>query len=129
MEGGMKDGKYLILCVDDDQDVLDYLKLTLEPRGYCVVTAASAEDGLKRYKELVPDLIIVDLMMEEVDTGTAFCKELRALGNKAPIYMLSSMGDSLNLTTDTSELGLTGVFQKPLNQTMLLRVLEDKLKK
>ena len=44
-------------------------------------------------------------MMEEVDAGTSFVKELRAMGNKAPIYMLSSVGDSLNMATDFTQLG------------------------
>ena len=75
-----------------------------------------------------PDLIIVDLMMEEVDAGTAFVKELRLLNNTAPVYMLSSVGDNLSMTTDYSELGLSGVFQKPLDNDMLLSVLKSKLK-
>ena len=77
--------------------------------------AESAEDGLLRYKEVTPDLVIVDLMMEEVDAGTNFVKDVRALGNPPPIYMLSSVGDNLNLSTDYSALGLSGVLQKPVN--------------
>ncbi len=121
--------QHLILCIDDDQDILEYLKLTLEANGYRVSTAGSAEEGLKRYGQERPDLIIVDLMMEEVDTGTQFCKELRALGNEAPIYMLSSIGDSLMREADVSAFGLSGVFQKPLNKERLLKVLDERLKK
>jgi len=70
----------------------------------------------------------VDLMMEEVDAGTTFVKELQALQNKAPIYMLSSVGDNLNLATDTVELGLAGVFQKPIASEQLISVLNKRLK-
>lgn len=66
----MNSGKHLILCVDDDQDLLDALKLVLEKSGYATATARTAEDGFKKYKEVNPDLVIVDLMMEEVDAGT-----------------------------------------------------------
>lgn len=125
----MSTGQPLILCIDDDPDVLEYLRLTLGASGYRIVTAGSAEEGLKRYNEERPALLIVDLMMEEVDTGTQFCKELKALGNQAPIYMLSSIGDSLNREVDVTGLGLTGVFQKPLNKDKLLKVLEERLKK
>ena len=124
----MRDGKKLVLCVDDDPDVLDYLRLTLEAGGYAVVTAESAEDGANRYQSERPDAVIVDLMMEEVDAGTALCTRLKALGNVAPIYMLSSVGDDLNRMTNTAELGLTGVFQKPLDKNTLLKVLKEKLK-
>jgi DNA-binding response OmpR family regulator len=125
----MQDGKPVILCVDDDQDLLDALRLVLEKNGYAMVEARSAELGLRKYKESNPDLIIIDLMMEEVDAGTALVKELKAAGNTRPVYMLSSVGDNLNVTIDYAELGLAGVFQKPINNQQLLTVLKTKLRK
>lgn len=125
----MQDGKFVILCIDDDPDILESLKVVLEANDYIVVTAPSAEDGLRAYKQSHPDLLIVDLMMEEIDAGTNFVKELQALGNEAPIYMLSSTGDDLQRTIDYGELGLTGVFQKPINPTVLLALLGAKLKR
>jgi len=124
----MRNGKHVILCIDDDQDFLDTLRLVLETSGYVMEEADSAETGLKRYKEAKPDLIIVDLMMEEIDSGTHFVKELRLLGNTAPIYMLSSAGDQLFMITDYSDLGLAGVFQKPIQPNVLLSTLREKLK-
>jgi len=125
----MHDGKYVILCIDDDEDILVSLRLVLEVNGYIVHGAATAEEGLRIYKKTKPDLLIVDLMMEEVDAGTSFVKELKALGNTAPIYMLSSVGDSLNVSADYSELGLTGVFQKPIDPDTLLAILRKRLKR
>jgi DNA-binding response OmpR family regulator len=125
----MQDGKFVILCVDDDQDLLDAMRLVLEKNGYVMVAARSAEAGLRTYKECNPDLVIIDLMMEEVDAGTSLVKELKAAGNTKPVYMLSSVGDNLNVTIDYAELGLTGVFQKPINNQQLLTVLKTKLKK
>jgi len=124
----MQDGKHVILFLDDDPDLLYAMRLILEKAGYVAVTANSAEEGLRAYKKSDPDLVLVDLMMEEVDAGTSFVKELKALGNRAPIYMLSSVGDNLNLSTDYAELGLSGVFQKPLDNDMLLSILAAKLK-
>jgi len=123
----MQDGKYEILCIDDDEDVRIILKTVLEANGYLVETAPSAEDGLRAYKKSTPDLVIVDLMMEEIDAGTSFVKDLKALGNKAPVYMLSSMGDNLSMTTDYSALGLAGVFQKPIENEKLLSIIKAKL--
>jgi DNA-binding response OmpR family regulator len=125
----MKDGKPVILCVDDDQDLLDALRLVLEKNGYAMVEARSAEVGLRKYQEAAPDLIIIDLMMEEVDAGTSLVTELKALGNTRPVYMLSSVGDNLSETVSYSELGLAGVFQKPINNQQLLTVLKTKLGK
>lgn len=124
----MKDGKYVVLCIDDDEDVLYSLRLVLENNGYEMVEAASAEEGLKAYKQHNPDFILVDLMMESVDAGKNFVKELKLLGNEAPIYMLSSVGDSLAQNIDFSELGLMGVFQKPIDSNTLLSTLKRKLK-
>jgi len=123
----MQDGKHVILLVDDDPDILESLRIVLEANDYCVVTASSGQEGLKAYRARNPDLVIVDLMMEEIDSGTNFVKELRASGNTAPVYLLSSTGDSLYSTVDASALGLTGVFQKPINTQMLLALLKAKL--
>ena len=124
----MQDEKHVILYIDDDQDFLDSMRVLLEANGYRAVEAHSAEEGLRAYKEAHPDLIIADLMMEEVDAGVSFVKELKILGNTAPIYMISSVGDDLSISTDYSELGLSGVFQKPINHDHLLAVLSTKLK-
>jgi len=123
----MQDGKHVILCIDDDPDILSFLRIVLEAEGYVVADAPSAEEGLKVYKEVEPDVIIVDLMMEEVDAGTNFVKDMKAMGNSAPIFMLSSAGDNLFMTTDYGSLGLSGVFQKPLSKERLLGVLKAKL--
>jgi len=124
----MKDGKYIILCIDDDQDILDALRMVLEKNSYIMAEALSAEEGLKVYKAEKPDFLLVDLMMEEVDAGRNFVKELKLLNNKAPVFMLSSVGDSLASNVDYAELGLTGVFQKPIDFDALLTTLKTKLK-
>ena len=123
----MAQKKRVILCIDDDRDFLDSMRAILEAGGYHMVEALSAEEGLKVYQQANPDLIIVDLMMEEIDAGTRFVTQLRAGGSKAPIYMLSSVGDALGATTDYSTLGLDGVFQKPIEPKKLLATLKAKL--
>ena len=123
----MQDQKHVILCLDDDPDFLFYLKAVLEDGGYVMAQAASAEEGLKVYKETNPDLILLDLMMEEIDAGTSFVKELKAMGNTAPIIMLSSVGDNLHLAADYSSLGLAGILQKPVDGDKLLSIIKSKL--
>ena len=124
----MQDGKHVILCVDDDPDVCEYLRVVLEANDYVVATAATAEEGLRVYKDRSPDVLIIDLMMEEVDAGTRMVTELLAMGNQAPVYMLSSTGDNLSQATDYTALGLAGVFQKPIDSEVLLSLLRSKLK-
>jgi len=121
-----KKGK--ILAIDDDSDVLNGLRIVLEANGYEMIEAYSAEEGLNKYKESKPDFILVDLMMEEVDAGLNFVKEIRLLNNKAPIYMLSSVGDSLDQSINYAELGLNGVLQKPVNNKTLLKIIQTSIK-
>lgn len=123
----MRDGKKVILCVDDDQDMLDSLRIILEKNNYIMVEARSAEKGVVRYKENAPDAIIVDMMMEEVDSGVHLAKELKFIDNTSPIFMLSSAGDNLNETIDYNELGLSGVLQKPFNPDHIIKLLKSKL--
>jgi DNA-binding response OmpR family regulator len=125
----MKDEKLTILCVDDDPDVLDSLRIVLESRGYTMVGARSAEEGLEKYSSAHPDLLMIDLMMEEVDSGTTLVTKLQALGNTAPVYMLSSVGEELQYSVDPEKLGLAGVFQKPLSASVLLKTLDARLKR
>jgi CheY-like chemotaxis protein len=124
----MQDGKYVILTIDDDPDFLQAIRLLLEAHGYISVQAPSAEEGLNVYKKTKPDLILVDLMMEEIDAGAKLAKELKLLGNKAPVYLLSGAGDEITDITDYSHLGFAGVFQKPVKNERLLSVLKAKLK-
>ena len=115
----------VILCVDDDPDILESLKLILESDGYQVLTATTGEEGVVIYRQQQPDLIIVDLMMEEVDAGNIFVKELKAMGCACPIYMLTSMGDHYSASIDYAELGLSGVLQKPVSPETLLALIRS----
>ena len=119
--------KPLIMCIDDDKEFVDSLTAILESGGYRAQAAFSARDGLALYRKQKPDIVLVDLMMEEVDSGTGFVKELKAMGPTPPIYILSSVGDNLNMATDYTQLGLNGVFQKPINPDTLLSTLRAKL--
>ena len=123
----MADKKHRILYVDDDQDFLDAMRVMLEAAGYEMTEASSAEDGLRLFKRDRPDLVIVDLMMEEVDSGNSLVKELRLVGGDIPILMVSSVGDNLSMTADYAELGLDGLFQKPVDARTLTTLLEAKL--
>jgi len=115
----------VVLCLDDDPDMLDTYQTVLEAWGYQPVLVESAEEGLRAFKENRPDVVLADLMMEEVDAGTNFVKEVRAMGGEdVPVYMISSVGDALSLEADYSNLGLKGVLQKPVNFDNLKRLID-----
>ncbi len=56
-----------ILIVDDEQDIVESLKFVLEVNGYTCFCAYNGEDGLKLAKEIIPDLIILDVMMPKIN--------------------------------------------------------------
>jgi DNA-binding response OmpR family regulator len=80
-----------ILIVDDDPDIVDAGRLVLEREGYEVVGAANRADGMKKLEEIKPDLLILDVMMEEPDDGLRMAREIRKNGNELPIIMLTSV--------------------------------------
>lgn len=123
----MREGKHLILYVDDDPDYRLALRQLVEANGMAMVEAADSEEGLRLCKEAEPDLVILDLMMEEVDSGVSLLRRLRAEGVAAPVFLLSSMGDAMEMTTSTSGLGFVGVLQKPIDEQALLSVMRAHL--
>lgn len=118
-----KDGKFVVLCVDDDPDVLAQLKLLLEARGYAVVTATSGAACRRCLEDACADLILLDMMMESADAGLTLASELKARCPSTPVFLLSSAGDGLTQNIAPETLGLDGVFQKPLQPEALLTVL------
>ena len=124
----MKDGKYVILHIDDDPDALDSMRIILEQNGFIMEEAESAEEGIRKYKKCHPDLIIADLMMEEIDSGINLVKELKLLDNSAPIYLLSCAGELMYTSIDIADLGFAGVLQKPIIPDNILGILRTKLK-
>jgi len=90
----MKESKKLLL-IDDDVDFLDMNKTVLENNGYTVLTAHSAKEGMDKVKAEIPDLIVLDLMMEKFDSGFSFAKELKSnpLFKHIPILMLTAVAD------------------------------------
>ena len=67
-----------ILLVDDEQDILEIISYNLEKEGYHVFTASNGNEGIAKAKEILPDLILLDVMMPEKD-GIETCQELRKI--------------------------------------------------
>lgn len=115
-----------ILTIDDDPDVRAALRVVLTASGFSVGEASNAEEGFKVAQRVQPDGIVVDLMMENVDSGSELTRKLRESGYEGPIYMLSSAGDTVRYNIDSRDLGLTGIFQKPIDPEILVATLKKK---
>ena len=81
-----------ILLVDDDIDLLEQNKTLLESKGLEVFTAESGEEGLEKFNEIRPDAAIIDLIMEEHDSGFVLCHKLKKteIGKSIPVFILTS---------------------------------------
>jgi len=117
----------VILIIDDDSDIRSSMRIMLEASGFSVGEASTGEEGLKIAQRIEPDAVIVDLMMETVDAGSKFSQKLKSSGFEGPVYLLSSAGDSVRFNLDTRELGLAGIFQKPVDRNTLVTTLKIKL--
>lgn len=91
----MKDKK--ILLIDDEQDIIEILSYNLEKEGYQVFTANNGNEGIKKAKEIIPDLILLDVMMPEKD-GIETCQEMRQIKElqKTLIVFLSARSEEFS---------------------------------
>ncbi len=81
-----------ILIVDDDPDVVEACRVVLEPEGHTVAPSSNRADAMAAIAKNKPDLLILDVIMEQPDDGIAMAQELRRSGFSAPIIMLTSIG-------------------------------------
>ena len=86
-----------ILLIDDEQDILEILTYNLKKEGYAVFTADNGNDGIAKAKEIVPDLILLDVMMPEKD-GIETCQDLRRIPEleSTLIVFLSARGEEFS---------------------------------
>ena len=101
-----------ILLVDDEQDIVETLKFVLEAEGYTCFCAYNGEDGLKLAKEIIPDLMVLDVMMPKVD-GYGVTREIRRTSD-VPIIILTALGDVSERITGL-ELGADDYVIKPFS--------------
>jgi two-component system response regulator MprA len=86
-----------ILVVDDDPQIVSFLKRGLMHKGYAVATASNGAEALAKARESQPDLVILDIMMPGID-GIEVSKRLRRAGN-VPILMLTARGTVIDRVT------------------------------
>jgi hydrogenase maturation protease len=116
-----------VLIIDDDPDIRAATRIVLESAGFVVGEASTGAEGLKVVQRTRPDAILLDLMMETVDAGSKVSTQLKEAGASAPIFLLSSVGDAVRYNIDAKELGLAGIFQKPIDHKVLLSTLRAEL--
>jgi len=110
-----------VLIVDDDQDQRDSISLLLTSKGYDVITAADSSDAMLKISNRKPDVVLLDVIMEEVDAGIVLSEQLNGL---VPVILISSIADSATQVFDLHKLPVSDILQKPLNHHNLFNAIK-----
>jgi DNA-binding response OmpR family regulator len=106
-----------VLVVDDERKLVDVLRAYLERDGFRVVSAADGREALARFRQVRPDLVVLDLMLPEID-GLEVCRRLRA-ESRVPIIMLTARAEEADELVGL-ELGADDYVTKPFSPRALL---------
>ena len=119
-----------ILVVDDDPDITYAVSLYLKREGHEVQAAGSRAEGMKALAAFQPDLMILDVMMEQPDDGIAMAQDLRRAGSTLPIVMLTSVGKvtGMSFDRDSDLVPVDAFFEKPVKPETLLAKVSELLK-
>lgn len=90
----METSDYKILLVDDEPDIIEFLKYNLEKEGYSVFTGNNGQEAISLAEKYQPDLIILDIMMPVMD-GIEACREIRSISSldHAVVVFLTARGE------------------------------------
>jgi len=118
-----------ILLVDDEPDIIELIQYHLEKEGYLVKTAKNGVEGLKVAKSFVPDLILLDVMMPEMD-GIEACIELREDNtlNSTLIAFLTARAEDYSHVAGLDS-GADDYITKPIKPRVLLSKIKALLRR
>ena len=115
-----------ILIIDDEEEVLKMLKMALERKGHKVTTAYNGIDGIKKYRENTPDVIITDIVMPEME-GLEAIKKLRDEFKDVKIIALSGGGfvDPKEYLKLAKLFGAQYTFAKPADLKKISKAIDE----
>ena len=118
-----------ILIVEDENDVMELIHYNLTREGFRCDTAANGKDALHKARTVLPDLVLLDLMLPELD-GLAVCKRLKADATTAgvPIIMVTAKSDETDIVTGL-ELGAEDYITKPFSPKILIARIKAVLRR
>ncbi len=119
-----------ILIIDDDQDFVSAVSIVLESSGFQVVKAYSRSTGMEVFQQEKPDLIILDVMMQEPDDGFVMAQDIKKVAPHLPILMLTSVGQvtGMEFDRDADMVPVEAFEQKPIMPARLVERIRELLK-
>ncbi len=116
-----------ILVVDDSPDLLDGMARNLRKAGYSVFTARNGEEALRRAQQVVPDLVMLDLLLPDVD-GYSVCESLRRSPATAAVQVVMITGMPGELPRYAGfDAGAVGFLRKPFGVSDLINSVREAL--
>jgi two-component system alkaline phosphatase synthesis response regulator PhoP len=118
-----------ILLVDDEADILEFLSYNLKQNGFQVFTAKNGREGLEKAKEIIPHLIILDVMMPEMD-GIETCGEIRQiehLQNTLVVFLTARAEDYSQIAG--FDAGADDYIAKPIRPKLFIRKVNSILRR
>ena len=109
-----------VLVIDDDREMTDLLRTTLEQDTYKVIMPETGGDGVELAQQTRPDVIIVDLFMPDVD-GLEVCREIRKISS-VPILVLSAINKP-EIVAQALDAGADDYLIKPIKIGVLIAYL------
>jgi two-component system alkaline phosphatase synthesis response regulator PhoP len=121
----MKKTSTKILIVDDDPDIIEILTYNLSNEGYSVKSSVNGVEALKKAKKFIPDIILLDVMMPEMD-GIEACSQLREIESlsKSMIIFLSARGEDFTQIA-AFDAGADDYINKPVKPKILLKKISS----
>lgn len=121
----MKKTSTKILIVDDDPDIIEILTYNLSNEGYNVKSAVNGIEAIKKAKKFIPDIILLDVMMPEMD-GIEACSNLREIESlsKSMIIFLSARGEDFTQIA-AFDAGADDYINKPVKPKILLKKISS----
>ncbi len=117
-----------IAIIDDDPDIVEANRILLESNGFTVVSAGSVDEAIQVVNTEHPDLIILDVMMQEPDDGFYLANRFRKNGITTPIIMLTSVSKAIGFNFGASEMVPIDEFmEKPVPPSLLLEKVKHHL--
>ena len=110
-----------ILLIDDHGSAREAMRRVLERAGYAVSTARDGDEGVNLFRQQLPDLVIVDMLMPEKE-GVATILEIRAIQGEARVLAVSGGGVfvAADILRIAELMGADGTIQKPFSTAQLL---------
>jgi len=118
-----------VLIVDDEKDILEFLSYNFKKSGWEAYTALNAKDGIDKAIQFIPDAIIADIRMPEID-GIEMCRRMKniELIKNIPILFLTADSDDY-LALSAHHAGGKQYMNKPAPIKLLIEIVEEMLEK